>query len=134
MNYLLFIFYLLYRAGLIRYRHKSVIIDNREYNLEIADTTLKRALGLMYRKDIEDNSGLLIDFKHEADIEIWNYNMRFAIDLIYLNSNFEITKIYINMPSCKSIFKTLKVRGYGRYVIEIKHKKENVNIKNIKIL
>lgn len=69
--------------------------EEKIFQLEIADTFLKRFLGLMGRKKIPRGRGLLI----EPCNSIHMFFMRFSIDAIYVDKNFVVKKIVKNLPA-----------------------------------
>ncbi|MBE5958784.1 MAG: DUF192 domain-containing protein [Lachnospiraceae bacterium] len=50
-------------------------------NVEVADTFFKRFMGLMYRKSMDENHGLLLDPCNE----IHTFGMKFSIDTITIS-------------------------------------------------
>jgi hypothetical protein len=65
------------------------------FKLEIADTFLKRFLGLMGRKKIPAGQGLLILPCNSIHMLF----MRFSIDAVYVDENFIVKKIVRNLPA-----------------------------------
>ena len=63
------------------------------FQLEIADTFLKRFLGLMGRKKIPVAQGLLILPCNSIHMMF----MRFSIDAVYIDENFVVKKIVRNL-------------------------------------
>lgn len=49
--------------------------------VEIADSFFTRLMGLMYRKELEENTGLLL----RPCSQIHTFGMKFAIDAVFLN-------------------------------------------------
>ena len=68
-----------------------VIID-----IEIADTEYDRQLGLMKRKSMEDNQGMLFIFPNEEVRSFWMRNTFIPLDMIFVNTNNEIVTIHKN--------------------------------------
>lgn len=81
-------------------------------NAEIADTFFSRFKGLMFRKSIDDDYALYITPCNQIHM----LNMRFAIDVVYLNNSDEVIKIDVNVQPGK-ICKTVK---NAKSVIEMK--------------
>lgn len=65
------------------------------FQLEIADTFLKRFMGLMGRKKIPRGRGLLILPCNSIHMLF----MRFSIDAVYVDKNFVVKKIVRNLPA-----------------------------------
>ncbi|MBQ7705916.1 MAG: DUF192 domain-containing protein [Selenomonadaceae bacterium] len=76
---------------------KKCTVKNSEgekiFQLEIADTFLKRFLGLMGRKKIPVAQGLLILPCNSIHMMF----MRFSIDAVYIDENFVVKKIVRNL-------------------------------------
>lgn len=61
---------------------------------ELANTFIKRALGLMLRKSLGENEGMLIEFsKSISSRSIHSFFMRFPIELIFINESNKIAEI-----------------------------------------
>ena len=67
----------------------------KNFQLEIADTFLKRFMGLMGRKKIPAGRGLLILPCNSIHMLF----MRFAIDAVYIDENFRVKKIVRKLPA-----------------------------------
>ncbi len=89
-------------------KNNIVITDNAE----LADTFLTRFRGLMFRKTIADNYALYITPCNQIHM----LNMKFPIDVVYLDEYGTVIKTDINVQSGK-ICKTVK---NAKSVIEIK--------------
>jgi len=64
--------------------------------VELADSFIKRFMGLMFRKSMPQNHGLLLN----PCSEIHTFSMRFPIDAVFLDSKNEILKIeYAMVPN-----------------------------------
>jgi uncharacterized membrane protein (UPF0127 family) len=103
-----------------KYRKIPIWINGKRFDALIADTLIKRMIGLMFRKRLEKNQCMLFTFFSEGYQSIWMYNMRFAIDVVWASSALKIVDIKENMQPCSSIS---KCRAYipkarAKYVIE----------------
>ena len=67
-----------------------------DYEVEIAATTEARRTGLMYRKEMQSNRGMLLDFGRPENVAIWMKNTYLPLDIIYINAQGIITKIVEN--------------------------------------
>lgn len=63
-------------------------------NVERADTTFKRALGLMLRTHIEDDYGLLFSFVEQTACDVHMLFVPFDIDIIFLDCNNVVLDLY----------------------------------------
>lgn len=63
-------------------------------DLEIADNEFKRQLGLMNRKSMKDNEGMLFIFPVERMQSFWMRNTFFSLDMIFVNKDKRIVTIH----------------------------------------
>jgi uncharacterized membrane protein (UPF0127 family) len=66
-------------------------------DFEIADSNRERIKGLSDRVSLPENTGLLFVFENPAEQCIWMKDMRFPIDIIWLDENKTIRKIEQNV-------------------------------------
>ncbi len=71
----------------LRYSTTTAMLNGRPIRLLVADTMLKRAIGLMYRNSIAPGTGMLFKFSASGSHGIWMRNMRFPIDVIWINKH-----------------------------------------------
>lgn len=67
---------------------------------EIADTPLKRSVGLMYRDQLKKDHGMLFFFSQPQAWSFWMKNTKIALDLIWLDGKKQVTHIERNVPVC----------------------------------
>ena len=65
-------------------------------DIEIADNEYERQLGLMKRKSMENNQGMLFIFPDETLRSFWMRNTLISLDMIFINSQREIVTIHKN--------------------------------------
>jgi len=63
-------------------------------DVEIADKDPERAQGLMYRTSMSYDRAMLFVMDYERPQSFWMHNTKMSLDIIYVNSNFEIVTIY----------------------------------------
>ena len=104
----------------IRILKNNIVITD---NAEITDTCFTRFRGLMFRKTIADDDALYITPCNQIHM----LNMKFAIDVVYLDESGMVIKIDINIQPGK-ICKTVK---NAKSVIEFKsHSASKLSIQN----
>lgn len=64
---------------------------------EVARSEAKRALGLSYREALKEGEGLLFVFDTPGTLSFWNKDMRFAIDVLWMQ-NGVIAGVSENLP------------------------------------
>ena len=75
--------------------------DKPTINLEIADTKEKRKLGLMYRKYLKTDEGIIFDYKKMSYVKLWMKNTQIPLDIIFLQNN-EIVHIKEKALPCSN--------------------------------
>lgn len=68
-------------------------LDSGCINLEKVITSEDQALGLSGRQDLADDSAMLFVFDEPATRCFWMKDMQFSLDIIWLNSKKQISKI-----------------------------------------
>lgn len=61
--------------------------------VEIADSNFKRQNGLMFRKSIPDNYGMLFSFDEPQVLKFWGMNTFIPLDICFLDENFVVKSI-----------------------------------------
>ena len=100
----------------------------QELSLDIADNEQKRSYGLMNRKDIRPNSGMLFIWKDSQIRNFWMKNTHFNLDLFFLNNHGEIIEIYKNAKAFDET--NIKSKEKVKYVLEMKAGEQNFQIGN----
>ena len=63
------------------------------FNVEVADTAAKQEQGLMFRKTLSDDSGMLFEFEAPKVATIWMKNTEISLDIVFIRKNGSIVKI-----------------------------------------
>ena len=99
----------------------SVNVGNKnakELSLEIADNEQKRSYGLMNRKDINSNSGMLFIWENRQIRNFWMKNTHFNLDIFFLNNQGKIIEIYKNAKAFDET--NIKSQNKVNFVVELK--------------
>ena len=94
----------------------SIYNKNITFNVEIAKTIEERRTGLMYRKKLLNNEGMLFIFPREKIIQLWMKNTYIPLDVIFISENKVIVDIKKNMEKLSEIIVKSKVKS--RYALE----------------
>ena len=92
--------------------------NHQELSLDIADNEQKRSYGLMNRKDIRPNSGMLFIWKDSQIRNFWMKNTHFNLDLFFLNKQGEIIEIFKNAKAFDET--NIKSQNKVNFVVELK--------------
>ena len=90
----------------------------QELSLDIANNEQKRSYGLMNRKDMKPNSGMLFIWKDSQIRNFWMKNTHFNLDLFFLNKQGEIIEIFKNAKAFSET--NIKSQNKVNFVVELK--------------
>ncbi len=95
-------------------------VGSVEFEVEVADTSAKRTLGLMNRTNMPDNKGMVFVFDVEQIPSFWMKNTLIPLDMIFISADEKIVYIQRNAQPCR----TLECDHYKpdklvKYVVEI---------------
>ena len=96
-----------------------------KYHVEIAKTSEEQAEGLMYRLELKKNGGMLFLFDNEKKASFWMKNTLIPLDIIFINKNGSINKIYKN--TIPKSLKRIISKGKVLAVLEINAGEANKN-------
>ena len=94
----------------------SIYKKNIIFKVEVAKTIEERRTGLMYRKKLYNNEGMLFIFPREKIIQLWMKNTYIPLDVIFISENKVIVDIKKNMEKLSETIVKSKVKS--RYALE----------------
>ena len=94
----------------------SIYNKNITFKVEVAKTIEERRTGLMYRKKLLNNEGMLFIFPREKIIQLWMKNTYIPLDVIFISENKVIVDIKKNMEKLSETIVKSKVKS--RYALE----------------
>jgi uncharacterized protein len=90
------------------------------YSVEIAQTPESRQHGLMEREGLKPGTGMLFVFDEPGRYGFWMKNMKFPIDILWLDNEEKVVHIAENVPPCQSDpCPAYMPPSDARYVLEI---------------
>lgn len=102
------------------YKTTQISIDKTKVSALIADSSTKRMIGLMHRKSLDNNQGMLFTFDAEAKHAVWMRNMNFPIDIMWLDKNKNIIDIKTDLKPARFLeFTTYEPKSDAKYAIEL---------------
>jgi len=97
-----------------------VHINGVTVRVEIAKTSSQKNEGLMHRKELPQNEGMLFPFNYDGSHSFWMKNTLIPLDIVWLDSQKEVVHIEHSAPPCKKIpCPTYSSPYKARYVIEL---------------
>lgn len=88
---------------------------------ELAVTIEERQRGLMFRESIASDQGMLFIFEEEGIHSFWMMNVKFPIDILWLDREKRIVHIEYSAPPCKKMpCPSYEPKLPSMYVLELK--------------
>jgi len=106
--------------GCIKTARVEVLGDERvSFNVEIADSFVKKRLGLMFRKGLEKDQGMLFVYQKPEGKSFWMKNTKIALDIIFISKDKKIVNIEQADPCSQKPCRRYHSRGKVMYTLEI---------------
>lgn len=91
-------------------------VGSKPYTLEVARDDASRTKGLMHRKSIPENWGMIFVFAEERDLGFWMKNTLIPLDIIYVDAQGKVVSIHRMEPLDE---RTTESKGPAKYAIEL---------------
>ena len=100
-----------------------VIIENEReklasFEVEVADTPMKRTFGLKFRRDLRSDQGMLFIFPEEKVHVFWMKDTPLALDMIFIGRDRKIVGIVRETQPFST--ESRSVPGSSLYVLEVR--------------
>lgn len=98
----------------------KICVKNKCFEVEIAQTQKEKEAGLMNRKHLDPDKGMLFLFENDGVYNFWMKNTLIPLDIIWIDKNKKVVFIKenampCNLEDCETFHPTQK----ARYVLEI---------------
>ncbi len=93
-----------------------VEIKGHRFLVEVAKTPKQRERGLMYRKHLDSNRGMLFVFDRDERLTFWMKNTYIPLSIAFLSEDGKILQIENMKPLSEKIIES---RHYARYALEL---------------
>ena len=82
---------------------KTMRVKDVSVRAEVVDTAVDRQQGLMFRENLPEGQGMLFVFKDEGCYGFWMKNMKFPIDIIWIDKEKRVVDIKPNLSPCQEV-------------------------------
>ena len=98
----------------------KVCFSDNCFEVEIADNFANRAIGLMYRRNLDQNKGMLFIFSKEGIYSFWMKNTLIPLDIVWMDKDGRIVLVSENVQPCsKGSCIPITPNQKAKYVLEI---------------
>ena len=107
--------------GLVKFNRSKLYIVGRsgkhEFDVELALTERQQRQGLMFRRSLPANAGMLFDYHMPTSITMWMKNTFIPLDMIFLGNDGRVTGIsQRTIPHSEAVIAS---KGRARAVLEV---------------
>ncbi|MBL0931337.1 MAG: DUF192 domain-containing protein, partial [Alphaproteobacteria bacterium] len=97
----------------------EILSGRRTYKFpgEFAENDQRRMLGLMYRRQMAADAGMLFDFKRDSPVAMWMRNTLIPLDMLFADKTGLI--VHIHERAVPMDETTIESRGVVRAVLEL---------------
>ena len=96
-----------------------VHIGEQHFTCEIASTPDEREQGLMFRKQVAKNSGMLFDLGEEKQTGFWMKNTLIPLDIIWIGSDKKVLGVQTAQPCETDSCEIFQIESPARWVLEV---------------
>jgi uncharacterized protein len=101
---------------------KLILPDRAVIFADVADTPENREIGLMFRRELPKDYGMLFVFPVEQALQFWMKNTLVDLDMVWISADKKITGIHRDVPKSRADTPDEAVArrtGAGKYVLEL---------------
>ncbi len=106
---------------------KAVIgLNNKRLLVEVADTPVKHKVGLMFRKSLKKDRGMLFIFDYPQILSFWMKNTLIPLDIGFFDENKRLFEVFSMKPKSNRVYSS---SNRAKYALEVNRgwfKKSNI--------
>jgi uncharacterized membrane protein (UPF0127 family) len=102
------------------YDRTTVKIGNAVLRAIVADTYIKRTIGLMYKEGLQAGECMLMVFWRKGRHGIWMKNMLFPIDIVWLDEKQKVVDMMPRAAPCTNDCDVYKPECDALYALELR--------------
>ena len=106
----------------------KIMINEKTYTVEVANTQEKRSKGLMFRKHLPENTGMLFVFSYEDYRYFYMKNTLIPLDIAFFDSQMKIVSIKQMEPLDETTIPSDKKAMYALEMNKGFFEKEKINV------
>jgi len=95
---------------------REILIGDKRIRVEVAENEMSRNMGMMFRRNLEDDKGMLFIFEDSAPRRFWMKNTFVPLSIAYIDSEGKIINISDMSPLSESGVWSL---GPAKYALEM---------------
>ena len=117
LSLVLFVLIFIASSSVLAFKTLDIHINEIKLHVEVASTYEERLLGLMHRKNLSQNKGMLFIYKSERIIKLWMKNTFIPLSVAFLNKEKKIINIEKMEPNqTKEIYSS---KDLALYAVEV---------------
>ena len=117
---IIFVILILLFFYIVNSNKNKVCFSENCFKVEIASTSEELSKGLMFRENLEKDSGMLFIFPEENFHSFWMKNTLIPLDIIWINSDKEIVFIKHDAKHCQeNNCESFTTNETAKYVLEL---------------
>ncbi|MCG2724754.1 MAG: DUF192 domain-containing protein [Elusimicrobia bacterium] len=99
-----------------------VLPNSQKISVEVASDEKSRQKGLMFRKSLKQNEGMLFVFDDNSQKHFWMKNTFVDLDIIFIGEDFIINRIFKDIKKTAPNMKDSEIEmvsAKGKYILEL---------------
>lgn len=97
----------------------EIRIGQTSYEAELALTPAQRRKGLMHRKQLANNKGMLLVYPKSGDHRVWMKNMQIPLRVLWIDDRFKVLHIMRLEPCQQFPCPVYSAPFLARYILEL---------------